>query len=175
MTRARPSIGSRVSCSSVTIARNAWTPALPCAATTPSSAMRPQGVDDLGALAYQHIARAMLHQLTLLFGRFDPHEAHGRAPNRLADRLGVSGIVLVALDVGLHILRRHQAHLVAELRQLARPVMRRSTGLHADQARRQNSKILYHLAAPELPPSTHLLLDVDPVHLKHVLGEIKTD
>src|SRR4051794_18957158 len=33
--------------------------------------MRTQGVDDLGALAYQHIARAMLHQLTLLFGRFD--------------------------------------------------------------------------------------------------------
>ena len=24
----------------------------------------------------------MLHQLTLLFGRFDPHEAHGRSPNR---------------------------------------------------------------------------------------------
>ena len=42
--------------------------------------MRPQGVDDLGALAYQHIARAMLHQLTLLFGRFDPHEAHARSP-----------------------------------------------------------------------------------------------
>ena len=50
--------------------------------------MRPQGVDDLGALAYQHIARATLHQLTLLFGRFDPHEAHGRSPNRFADRLG---------------------------------------------------------------------------------------
>jgi hypothetical protein len=33
--------------------------------------MRPQGVDDLGALAYQHIARAVLHQLTLLFGRLD--------------------------------------------------------------------------------------------------------
>ena len=49
--------------------------------------MRPQGVDDLGALAYQHIARATLHQLTLLFGRFDPHEAHGRSPNRFADRL----------------------------------------------------------------------------------------
>ena len=68
--------------------------------------MRPQGVDDLGALAYQHIARAMLHQLTLLFGRFDPHEAHSRSPNRFADRLGVSRIVFVALDVGLHILRR---------------------------------------------------------------------
>ena len=69
--------------------------------------MRTQGVDDLGALAYQHIARAMLHQLTLLFGRFDPHEAQGRSPNRFADRLGVSRIVFVALDVGLHILRRH--------------------------------------------------------------------
>ena len=50
--------------------------------------MRPQGVDDLGALAYQHIARAMLHQLTLLFGRFDPHEAHGRSPNRELARIG---------------------------------------------------------------------------------------
>jgi hypothetical protein len=50
--------------------------------------MRPQGVNDLGALAYQHIARAMLHQLTLLFGRFDPHEAHGRSPNRELARIG---------------------------------------------------------------------------------------
>src|SRR5712671_5788474 len=38
MTLARASIGNRVSCSSVTIARNSLTPALPCAATTPSSA-----------------------------------------------------------------------------------------------------------------------------------------
>jgi hypothetical protein len=30
--------------------------------------MRPQGVDDLGALAYQHIARAVLHQLTRCSG-----------------------------------------------------------------------------------------------------------
>ena len=33
--------------------------------------------------------------------------AHGRPPNRFADRLGISRIVFVALDVGLHILRRH--------------------------------------------------------------------
>src|SRR5215468_10448163 len=84
--------------------------------------MRPQGVDDLGALAYQHIARPMLHQLTLLFGRFDPHEAHGRSPNRFADRLGVSRIVLVALDVGLHVLRWHQPQPVAKLREFTCPV-----------------------------------------------------
>src|SRR5712671_6597991 len=139
------------------------------------SQMRPQGVDDLGALAYQHIARAVLHQLTLLFGRFDPHKAHGRSPNRFADRLGVSRIVFVALDVGLHILRRHQAHLVAELRQLARPIMRRGTGFHADQARRQCLEKRDHSAAPELLPRNHLLLGVDPVNLKYVLGDIYTD
>jgi hypothetical protein len=98
--------------------------------------MRTQRVDDLGALTYQHIARAVLHQLTLLFGRLDLHETHSRAPNSFADRLGVGGIVLVALDVSLHIPRRHQAHLVAELYQLARPIVRRGTGPHADQARR---------------------------------------
>jgi hypothetical protein len=38
MTFARASIGKRVSCSSVTIASNALTPAPPCAATMPSSA-----------------------------------------------------------------------------------------------------------------------------------------
>src|SRR5215475_9364472 len=92
--------------------------------------MRPQGVDDLGALAYQHIARAMLHQLTLLFGRFDPHEAPGRSPNRFADRLGVS-IVLVALDVGLHVLRWHQPQPVAKLREFTCPVMGRGAGLQA--------------------------------------------
>jgi hypothetical protein len=65
----------------------------------------------------------MLHQLTLLLGRLDAHETHGWAPDRLADRLGISGIILVTLDVSLHILRRHQAHLMAELRQFACPIV----------------------------------------------------
>src|SRR5450631_4770796 len=110
--------------------------------------MRPQGVDDLGALTDQHIAGAVLHQLTLLFGRLDLHEAHGRTPHRLADSLGIGGIVLVALEVGLHVLRRHQTHLVAELSQLARPIMRSGAGLHTDKARRQSREKSYHLAAP---------------------------
>jgi hypothetical protein len=94
--------------------------------------MRPQGVDDLGARTYQQIARAVLLQLTLLFGRLDPHETHRRASNRLADRLRVGGIVLVAFDISFHILCRHQTHLVAELRQLPRPIMSRGTRLHAE-------------------------------------------
>jgi hypothetical protein len=58
--------------------------------------VRSESVDALGALTYQQIARAVLHQLALLLGRLDPHKAHRRSSNRLADRLGVSGIVLVA-------------------------------------------------------------------------------
>jgi hypothetical protein len=50
--------------------------------------------------------------------------------------------------------------------------MRRGTGFHADQARRQCLEKRNHLAAPELLPRNHLLLGVDPVNLKYVLGDI---
>ena len=75
--------------------------------------MCPQGIDQLGALAHQQIAYSMLHQPALLLGRFDHYKPHGWAPDRFADRLGVGGIVFVAFDVGLYILRRHQSNLVA--------------------------------------------------------------
>src|SRR5262249_6624631 len=81
--------------------------------------MRPQGIDHLGPLPHQQIARAMLHQLTLLLGRFHPYKTHAGASDRLADRLRVSGIILVTLDVSLHILRRHQTHLMGAMRDTA--------------------------------------------------------
>jgi hypothetical protein len=40
------------------------------------------------------------------------HKSHRRPANRLADRLGVGCVIFVALDVGLHVLRRHQTNLV---------------------------------------------------------------
>ena len=42
---------------------------------------------------------------SLLVSRLDRHKAHRRAPNSLADRFRIGGIVLVALDVRLHVLR----------------------------------------------------------------------
>ena len=137
----------------------------------PSSARCAQRVDRLGALAHQQIARTVLHQLTLLLGQLDPHETHGRAPHRLTDRLGVGGIVLVALDVGLHVFCWHQPHPVAELRELARPIMSRGAGLHADEARRQRFEERQHLATPESLPDNGRLVGVDAVDLKHVLGD----
>ena len=117
----------------------------------------------------------MQHQTALLLRRFDLHEAHGRPSHRLTDRLGVSGIVLVALDVGLHVLRRHQPHLMTEFRQFTRPIMGRCAGFHANQARRQRLEELQHLAAPKLLANDDLLGHVDPVNLEHVLGDIQTD
>ncbi len=117
----------------------------------------------------------MQHQLALLLGRLNPHETHGRAPHRLTDCLRVGGIVLIALDVSLHILRWHQTDLVAQLRQLARPMVRRGTGLHADQARGQSFEERHNLAAAELFPDDDLLGRVNAVNLEHVLGDIQTD
>jgi len=137
--------------------------------------MRPQGIDHLGPLAHQQIARPMQHQPALLLGRFDLHKTHGWASHRLADRLGIGSVILVALDVGFHIFRRHQPHLVAKLREFARPIMGRRAGLQADKTWRQRFEECQHLAAPKLLPDDDLLGRVDPVNLKHVLGDIQAD
>src|SRR5262249_16385026 len=126
-------------------------------------------------LPHQQIARAVLHQSTLLLGRLDLHKTHGRPPNCLADRCSVGRVILVALDVSLHVLRRHQPNLVAEPRQLTRPIVRRGASLHADQAARQRREKLHHLSTPKLLPDNHLLGCIDAVDLEHVLSDIQTD
>src|SRR5262245_22734355 len=90
--------------------------------------MRPQGIDHLGPLPHQQIAGSMLASTDLLPGRFDPYKTHGGATDRLTDRLGVSGIILVTPDMSLHILRRHQTHLMAKLGQFVCPIMRCGAG-----------------------------------------------
>src|SRR6516162_1095476 len=137
--------------------------------------MRPQRIGNLGLLPQQKIARAMLHQPALLFGRLHRHKTHGRPANRLTARFRVNRVVLVALDVSLHVFRRHQTNLVTELRQLACPVVRRGTGLHANEARRQRREELQHLAAAKLLPDDDLLGRINSVDLEHVLGDIQTD
>jgi hypothetical protein len=50
-------------------------------------------------------------------------KAHGRPPGRFRNRLGVPVIVLLCLDVGTHVLRRHQPDLVPLRRQLPPQMM----------------------------------------------------
>ena len=60
-------------------------------------------IDYRGLLANEQMACAMEHQAALLLGCLGRDEAHVRPGDRFADGLGVSGIVLLSLDVGLHV------------------------------------------------------------------------
>jgi hypothetical protein len=81
----------------------------------------------------------------------------------------------VALDVSLHVFRRHQPNLVPKLRQLTCPIVRGGTSFHANQAGRQRREKLHHLTAAKLLPHDDPLGRIDAVDLKHVLGDIQTD
>jgi len=64
---------------------------------------------------------------------------------------------------------------MAKLLELASPLVRRGTRLHADEARRQLAEKLDHLTAPELLLQHRLVGSIDAVHLEDVLGEINSD
>ena len=117
----------------------------------------------------------MQHQHGLLVDALDCDEAHGRPRHGLGDGFGVSSVGLPALDVGLHVRGRHQLHGVAELGQLARPVMRRAARLHADKARRELGEEGEDLGPAQRPAHDHLALIVDAVDLEHVLRQIEAD
>ncbi len=53
-----------------------------------------------------------------------------RTPNRLTDRFGIGRIVLVALEIGLHVLRWHQPHFLTQLGKFTCPIVRRGTGVY---------------------------------------------
>ena len=65
------------------------------------------------ALTDKSLPCPMQRQYRLLLDVLDWNKSHARAAHRLADRLGIGGIVLVALHVRLDELRGHQAHGVA--------------------------------------------------------------
>ena len=69
--------------------------------------MGPDRIDHRGLLADEQMARAVEHQAALLLGRLGRDEPHRRPRDCLADRLRVSGIVLLPFDVGLYVGRRH--------------------------------------------------------------------
>jgi len=61
------------------------------------------------------------------------------------------------------------------LLQQPRPIMRGTTRFQPDPGRCQLGEELPHLAAPELTPDNRLLVLIDAVHLKDMLGGIQTN
>src|SRR5262249_28483421 len=96
-------------------------------------------------------------------------------PNRLADCFRIGCIVLVALDVRLHVLRRHQSHLMPKRAQLPRPVVRRRARLQANQTWRQSTEERQNLRTPKLLAHNRRSLCIDPVHLKNMLRQVQSD
>src|SRR5439155_16387405 len=128
-----------------------------------------------GLLADEEMARPMEHQAALLLECLGLDEPHVCPGDRLADSLGVGSIVLLPLDVRLHVGRRHQTHRMPQRFELARPMMRRSTGFDADEARRQPLKEWQNVPALELTANDYITCRVNSVDLKNRLGDIETN
>src|SRR3954451_13370197 len=132
-------------------------------------------VDDSSLLANEEMAYAMKHQTALLLVRLGRHEPHVGPCDRLANSLRVGAVVLLPLNVGLHIGRRHQSHRMPQRLQLARPIMRGRASLDPHEARRQLPKEGQHETALELTAYDHLAGCIDPMHLKDRLRDIQTN
>src|SRR5271169_3439876 len=137
--------------------------------------MSADSIDYSGLLANQEMTRPMQHQAALLLRRLGLNKAHRWPPHGLADCLGVGHVVLLPLDVGLYIGRRHQPHAVSERFELARPMMRRRTGFDTNQARRKLLEQRQNVAPLQLPTDDHFAFRVDAVNLKNRLGDVETD
>jgi len=94
---------------------------------------------------------------------------------RLADRFGVGPVVLLTLHIRLDVLRRHQAHRVAEPGDLSRPEMRPGARFQTDHTRRQVGEERQHRVPPQPLRHDHLALGINAVNLKHRLRQIETD
>src|SRR6266436_6345028 len=134
-----------------------------------------QRVDQHGALLDQHLTHLVNARRRLLHLGLDRDKAHRWPAHRLADRLGIRRVVLVAPDIGLGIGRWDQPHVVAQLGDLARPIMRRRTRLHPDQTGRQLGKERQNLPATHRTTEGHHARSINPVHLKHCFGQIQPD
>ena len=117
--------------------------------------MTPERVDRLRALADQKIANPELHHARLLFLALHRNEVHGRALRRLADRLRIRRLVLLALHVSLNIGRRDQAHLMTQPADLTASVMRAPARIHRHRATRPRRQKRQNLPTRQLAAERH--------------------
>src|SRR3982075_752488 len=135
----------------------------------------PDRVNYRGLLADEQMACAVKHQAALLLGRLCWHKPHVGSRDRFANSLSVSCIVLLTLDVGLHVSRRHQSHGMAKRLGFARPMVRPCARLNADQTPRQLLEERQDRAALQLASDDLLASGINSVNLEHRLGDVETD
>jgi hypothetical protein len=79
----------------------------------------------------KRVTSTVQRQAALLLGGLGRDEPHVWPGDCFTNRLGIPGIVLMAL---VHVGRRYRAHSVAEPLELARSMMRRGAGFDLNQA-----------------------------------------
>ena len=125
--------------------------------------MRPDRVRNCCQLSDEQMPCPMQRQARLLLRRFDRHETHIRPLHRLANRLGVGRVVLLAFDVRLHIDRRYEFNFMPKRSELA------------NQARRQLHKKRQNTTALQLLPDKHFACRINAVNLENRLRDVETD
>src|SRR6516162_4564366 len=133
------------------------------------------GIRQHRSLTNQKLPAAVQHQARLLLCRLRRHKSHRRSRDRLADCGCVVGIIFAALNVGLHVARRHQPHRVAERLKPAAPIMCGRTRLNADEAGRQGREELQQLCSADALADHHRATRVHAMNLKNRFRNIETD
>src|SRR6516165_2610209 len=134
-----------------------------------------QSVDALGALPHQEIAGSEHDAVRLLLFGLDRNKAHARPLRRFTDGLCISRIVLLPPDERLDVGWCDQAHVMAQLTDLTRPVVRTGTGFHRDDAPGLRCEKTEKLHASDALAKEHMPGTIRSMHLEHLLRDVQTD
>src|SRR6516162_10936026 len=115
-----------------------------------------QSVDALGALPHQEVPGSKHDAVRLLLFALDRNETHARPLGCFTDGLCIGGIVLLSLDERLDVGRRDQAHVMTQLSDLTRPVVRTGTGFHRHDALGLSCKKTEKLHASDALAKEHM-------------------
>src|SRR6201987_4839998 len=134
-----------------------------------------QSVDALGALTHQEVPGSKHDAVRLLLFGLDRNEAHARPLGCFTDGLRIGGLVLLSLDERLDVGRRDQAHVMTQLSDLTRPVVRTGTGFYRDDAPGLRCEETEQLRASDALAKQHMPGSIRSMHLKHVLRDVQAD
>ena len=134
-----------------------------------------QSIDALCALAYEKISGPEYDAVRLLRLVLDGHKAHGRPLCRLADRLGISRVILLPLHERLDVGRWDQPHCVAQLADLPPPIVRPCASFHRDNAGRLCRQKPKQLRSGETLAEQRMAGGIRPVRLEDVLRDVQPD
>src|SRR6516162_3112934 len=134
-----------------------------------------KSVDALGALTHQEIAGSEYNAVRLLLFGLDRNEAHAWPLRRFTDGLCIGRIVLLPLDERLDVGRRDQPHMMAQLSDLTRPIVRTGTSFHRDDAPGLRCEETEKLRASDALAKQHMPGGIRSMYLENVLPDVQTD